>query len=540
MVSFDFLFFPLRLSVDLAVPWIMSAHADFNENASNRTFDAPYTSQHPIPTVQKYHERLQRRHEDEQASSSETESQDRSTLDSIKAHVPGLSAKPSPSAKKPYQSQNRNEQAPSSKTDRTSQDGGTDAAPYEAQSENDKPSTGQFLDPKQKRKQMKKMDRNHEGRQTTDPVTHLPVTIHDFTDEELKTSPENEPPSGSQPRTSTGFSAASKDDAQLSKETDEGEAGHRGMQQLFPPPDLQAMKTQLKDVYSTAIVVGFSVIAVLISLVALINSYTLGSTTEDRSSLLQTTRPFLAYSISSLMIVAMTYAVAWGVRDWMNHRLDTVWEDKVWESAHQQEKSTAGSVTPESTQWLNSLLASVWPLINPELFTSLADTLEDTMQASLPKMVRMVSIDDLGQGSEAIRLLGVRWLPTGAAAKSVSADGKLEPSKQKHNDRTVPGEGEVDTNTKSDADDEPRADDKTQKADGQNAQEAEEMEGLEAEEGDFVNLEVAFSYRASSSGKGIKKKAKNAHLYLAFYLPAGIQIRKFHPNCAGFASSITC
>lgn len=50
-------------------------------------------------------------------------------------------------------------------------------------------------------------------------------------------------------------------------------------------------------------------------------------------------------------------------------------------------------------------------------------------------------------------------------------------------------------------------------------------EGMEAEEGDFVNLEVAFSYRASSSGKSLKVKSKNAHIYLAFYLPGGIRLR---------------
>ena len=509
----------------------MSGHADFDENAANRTIDAPHTSHHPIPTVQGYRERLQRRQEDEQASANDEEPQSRSTVDSIKAHVPGLKAEPSSNSKEPYQSQNRNAQAPSTETDEIGQDEDSDQAGKEPSRENAQPSADAGLDAKQKRKRMKKMDRNHEGRQTTDPVTHLPVTIHDFTEQELNSSPENEPPSGSQPRTSTGFSAASKDDTQLSKEREETEADHRGMEQLFPPPDFQAMKAQLKDVYSTAIVVGFGAIITLVSLVALINGHVLGSTYDKNNSSLLSVRPLLAYSISSLVIVAISYAVAWVVRDWMNHKLDAVWEDEIWESARQREQSHAGSVTPESTQWLNSLLASVWPLINPELFTSLADTLEDTMQASLPKLVRMVSIDDLGQGSEAIRLLGIRWLPTGAAAKNVSADGKLESSKKQHNDRTVPGEGEVDDGAKADADKE-SADGDGKKDGNQSAQETEEMEGLGAEEGDFVNLEVAFSYRASSSGRGIKKKAKNAHLYLAFYLPGGIQIRKFQHDWA--------
>jgi hypothetical protein len=159
-----------------------------------------------------------------------------------------------------------------------------------------------------------------------------------------------------------------------------------------------------------------------------------------------------------------------------------------------------------------------------DLFASLVDMLEDVMQASLPKVVRMVSIDDLGQGSEAIRILGIRWLPTGAANQSVDEDGNLKsPSNKEANDRAAPGEGE-----EEDHEDEVKDDDDVEKE--KNDQEAKQKEdekqamreGMEAEQGDFVNMELAFSYRARSSGKSIKSKAKNAHLYLRFYLPGGI------------------
>ncbi len=59
-------------------------------------------------------------------------------------------------------------------------------------------------------------------------------------------------------------------------------------------------------------------------------------------------------------------------------------------------------------------------------------------------------------------------------------------------------------------------------------------EGLEAEEGDFVNVEVAFAYRARTTGaKDLTKKSKNAHLFLAFYLPGNIRFRKssIHSYC---------
>ena len=98
----------------------------------------------------------------------------------------------------------------------------------------------------------------------------------------------------------------------------------------------------------------------------------------------------------------------------MSIRIRDTWEEEVWNAARSAEQEIAKSSTPESTQWLNSLLSSVWSLINPDLFTSLADTLEDVMQASLPKLVRMISVEDLGQGSESIRILGIRVRVFGA------------------------------------------------------------------------------------------------------------------------------
>lgn len=138
------------------------------------------------------------------------------------------------------------------------------------------------------------------------------------------------------------------------------------------------------------------------------------------------------------------------------------------------------------------------------------------MQASLPKMIRMVSVDDIGQGSEAIRILGVRWLPTGAAARSVDEDGQLKKTSDKDkssSDRSVPGEGNIKDGTQG----------KDEDNDGQDDGVAE---GMEAEEGDFVNMEIAFAYRPSAGRKRMKDRAKKAHLYMAFYLPSNIKLRK--------------
>lgn len=117
-------------------------------------------------------------------------------------------------------------------------------------------------------------------------------------------------------------------------------------------------------------------------------------------------------------------------------------------------------------------------------------------------MVRMVAVEDVGQGSEALRILGIRWLPTGAAARSIGSDGQLKSPGEEKEDRQVEDNGE-----------------------GQEEDKMQRQDSMEAEEGDFVNAEIAFAYRPST-GRGIKSRAKHAHLYLAFYLPGKVKLRK--------------
>ena len=153
---------------------------------------------------------------------------------------------------------------------------------------------------------------------------------------------------------------------------------------------------------------------------------------------------------------------------------------------------------------------------------------QDVMQSSLPRLIRQISVDDIGQGSESIRILAIKWLPTGAAAQSVSETGKLQHDSKDHasSDRKVPGEGEVQQDTdpySNDAKDPVDTAQHDQRSEKE--QEGENIaEGMEAEEGDFVNLEVAFAYRSRSASKRFRDKAKNAHIYMALYLPAGIKL----------------
>lgn len=525
----------------------MPGHDDFDENAAQRTNNASYTPRHPVPTVQRYQGRKEERQAeadaqipDEALEEDPKDGESHGILQSTKdfLHIGGSSKDGAVDEEHPYRSANRNLEAPADQESSATNDH-RDSVEDHQKSKPDKPkedsgrkdtseAADNTLDPRQKRKNMKHMKRDHAAREVTDPVTHLKVMVHDTTDKELRTVPENLPPPDTMPRNATGTSTASKSQMQLRNETNEQQVQHSAMEKLFPPPGFDASRDEIAGIYSLAMSVGMGTILCLTVLV-LVGSHIMSQGTGNPRSWFNLA---LSSSLLTGSVGLVGGVVTWGLQGWLKNRINGVWEDELWTAARDQEEATTDSPMPESTQWLNSLLSSIWPLINPDLFTSLSDTLEDVMQASLPKLVRMISVEDLGQGSESIRILGVRWLPTGAAAKNVSEDGQIKSgNSQGSSDRKVPGQGEVDDDTKSDDEGEHKPDEKGDVSkDDEKKEEGDEQniaEGMEAEEGDFVNVEVAFSYRASNSGKSIRVKSKNAHLYLAFYLPGGIRFRRF-------------
>ncbi len=506
----------------------MSSNRDIEEEDSHRRYGGPYTGRHPIPTVQQYRQdrhQIEERQQDTQKAQEgeEDASKTRRAFDSVKAIFNG--EEQPQSEHDPYPNANRNtgevekeKQEPitngESKEDGQSKQEGSSKQDGSAGKSATETVAGQS-DPRQKRKAMKNMKRNDGGREVTDPVTHLPTTIYDATPKDLKGAPENEPATGQHPRTMTGMSGASKEQSQLDSEQDELQRGHEGMRNLFPPPGFDDTKAELLRTFKLALTVGVGGVIGLALLtimgIQLSNSYTRKSSWWSLGT----------NAFATLLFSACSFGVAAFVRGWLGKKVEETWEDEVWDAARSEEQNTQNSdaIPPESVAWLNSLFASIWPLINPDLFTSIADMLEDVMQASLPKVVRMVSVDDLGQGNEAFRILGIRWLPTGAASQSVDDQGKLKSAKEsqhQESDRTVQNEGqqEEDDAGKSDGD----------KSDDNEQDEQAIREGMEAEQGDFVNLEMAFAYRARSAGKSMKSRAKNAHLYLRFYLPGGVVV----------------
>lgn len=467
-----------------------------------RRYKQPYTHHNTIPTIQKYREEKDKRRE-QAGNIDEGQGGDNEAVSKRE------------SARRYWYGGAQDDNEDESKEASGEQDA-TDGADQEVRADTETPQdTSQVdpssVDPKARMKTQKKKHKSERmEREVTDPVTHLPVRIFDFTDEALEEISENERPHGSTPETYTGYRAKAKDDDQLQKEMDYMREGQKGMNKQFPPPDFVEIRKDLENIEKKAFTIGLIGIGVLVFTVLLLERFLVGL---DHSFL----RRSITWTILGLTALGGFWAVTTGVRHWLAKRVSSVWEDEVWDADRSKLEADTSQHDAESVRWLNSLLGSVWPLINPDLFTSLADTLEDVMQASLPRLVRMVSVDDVGQGSEPIRILGVRWLPTAAAARSVGEDGQLrKASDGGHNDRTVPGEGQVEEGVA-------QGDDKSKEQSGKDQAQAV-AEGMEAEDGDFINLEVAFAYRARKKSGSAASRMKDMHLYLAFYLPGNLKV----------------
>jgi len=434
---------------------------------SRRDYRGPYKQKHKVPTVQKYRE---------------YKANQKDKLDGNNFTTDGH----------PSFSSEGSEDDSDGHTD-DAKDGNNNVQQH------DQPDTTeeQTVDVKTRRKQLKKRKNDRVERQVTDPVTHLPVTIRDYTEQDFKDlDEEDEDKAGAQESTRAQpsplpSSGLSEHDAQITK--------HNGMESMFPPPNFLDARQDLEEEWRKAMLFAVICIVVVCALSLAISTTFLGN-------------------IGALIFLCtigagLCYALTTGLQTWMQKKVQSMWEDEVWQAERLKAHKRLHAEKPESTAWFNKLLGSIWPLVNPELFASLGDTLEDVMQASLPSMVRMVSIDDLGQGSDAIRILGIRWLPAGAAHKSVSASGKVEES-SKH--------------TKDKVDEEKTGKEAQNEADHvDNGGGANVSGGMEAEEGEFMNLEIAFAYRSTHSRRKFTDRAKHAHLYMAFYLPGNIKLRKF-------------
>ncbi|KAK3939715.1 hypothetical protein QBC46DRAFT_436852 [Diplogelasinospora grovesii] len=97
-------------------------------------------------------------------------------------------------------------------------------------------------------------------------ITHLPITVHDMTDRDLNATPQNEPAADTSDRISTGINQAPKPRDHLEDEQRDLDRDHRGMQKLFPPPDLAAdTKRLITKTCQTALMAGLVSVGILAS-----------------------------------------------------------------------------------------------------------------------------------------------------------------------------------------------------------------------------------------------------------------------------------
>ena len=177
-----------------------------------------------------------------------------------------------------------------------------------------------------------------------------------------------------------------------------------------------------------------------------------------------------------LGLIPLATCVASGIFLWFKD-LVRRGRDTEWSSEQKRGETAVINLIPESVEWLNSALALMWGLINPDMFVGVADTLEDVMQASVPGVVDNVKVNDISQGSNPIRVLSLRALPD-SHVKDLKEEIRKEDAKNK------------------------------------DPQEA----AADEEGGEFYNLEATVAYHALPSGSDLASKARNMGLQVVFYL----------------------
>ena len=205
---------------------------EFNSDgaASAKRTQAPYSNRHPVPTTQRY---KQVRQERQQLDQQNDEPHEGGKGSGLKKLIPGFEDSNDNDEAQGWAKQgyNRNIAALNMHNEAAGQremngnpkdddDGGQDSDAKEdgeeqdsAQDDDEQPvdtseAVSNGTDPRRKRKAMKGRapEKDSKSRTVTDPITHLPVTIHDFTSKELQQAPENPAAFGSRPKTRTNSS----------------------------------------------------------------------------------------------------------------------------------------------------------------------------------------------------------------------------------------------------------------------------------------------------------------------------------------------
>ncbi|KAL2001374.1 hypothetical protein VTN02DRAFT_1842 [Thermoascus thermophilus] len=175
-------------------------------------------------------------------------------------------------------------------------------------------------------------------------------------------------------------------------------------------------------------------------------------------------------------LLPLAFCVASGVWLWVQEVIRSGREME-WTSEELRGKTATANLLPESVEWMNTFLSVAWGLMNPDMFSGIADTIEDIMQASVPGVIENVRVAEIDQGNNPVRILSVRALPD-HHVQNLKDNVREENKKNK----------------------DPQA------------------AAADEEGGDYYNLEISFAYHAKPSGESTAAKARNMHMELVFYL----------------------
>lgn len=77
---------------------------------------------------------------------------------------------------------------------------------------------------------------------------------------------------------------------------------------------------------------------------------------------------------------------------------------------HRRENGRSAILDSETVEWLNAILAKLWPILNTDLLLPALDIVEDAMKDRFPTIIDTVRIDDLDLGVTPFRVLSIKQL----------------------------------------------------------------------------------------------------------------------------------
>jgi Ca2+-dependent lipid-binding protein len=166
----------------------------------------------------------------------------------------------------------------------------------------------------------------------------------------------------------------------------------------------------------------------------------------------------------------------------------------------------------EGAEWFNSIVEALWGVLNSDLFSKLGSNLEDVLQASTHEQafIQAVKVEDIGQGTTPFRVTAVRVLGN-EESYEMRRQAQQEMKQRLGKERSdLPQEGETKRDIPTLQDEECV----------QRSIKADKADDHADAEGNFINLEVSFVYRARPTSKGVVNKTRNAHLMIKFWLGA--------------------